>query len=109
MVLTSAPLVIHVYPHDRLSYAARWNRLGLTLNGLTSTIKEVKAEVLNPQVVQVEVGGTVSVRPTRTAPLLTLFETKMVYTIYGSKDVSIAVKVVSLYDRQGTEPLHLPR
>ena len=91
-------------PWGTLSYHARWKRLGLTLEGLRTTIHEVSALAPSPQKVSILVHSTIST--TNGGPLLDI-QTR--YTIYGSKDIQITNKIVSLYEKQATAPLHLPR
>jgi len=91
-------------PWKTLSYQARWRRVGMTGGGLTTTVSEVTPVAHSPSRVEILVRSTVSA-----AKLGPLLDVQTRYTIYGSKDIKMAVKVVSLYEKQGTEPLHLPR
>lgn len=91
-------------PWKTLSYQARWRRLGMTLGGLRTTVHEVTPVAHSPNRVEVLVRATVSAAVA--GPLL---DVQTRYTVYGSKDVRMQIKVVSLYEKQATEPLHLPR
>lgn len=100
----------------RLSYHARWKRLGLTLETISTTVHEVTPVVLSPQRIEVHVHSTLhchrspaSAQDNKAGTGTPLLDIRTVYTVYGSKDIHMAVKVVSLYERQATEPLHLPR
>lgn len=120
---------------NRLSYHARWRRLGLTLEGLRSTIHSVTHSAPSPQRVEVHVkatlachaalvtgkstenggggvgktkqGKTTSGGEGKGTPLLAVETT---YVVYGSGDVRVQVAAASLYGaKQRQSPLHLPR
>ncbi|GAB5035510.1 beta-galactosidase [Nannochloropsis oceanica] len=91
-------------PWKTLSYQARWKRVGLTGEGLLTTVSDVTPVMQSPKRVEILVRSTVSAA--KYGPLL---DVQTRYIIYGSKDIKVAVKVVSLYEKQAAEPLHLPR
>ena len=96
---------------DRLSYAARWKRLGVTLASLSEAVEKVQVTAA-PTQATIVVKSLVLRRPTgilfprRSTPL---FDITTTYTIFGSKDIHVAVAVNNLYSEQATEPLTLPR
>lgn len=117
----------------RLSYHARWRRLGLTGEGLRTNVLGVTASAPSPQRVEVQVRSllachaaavagksTDGCKPTKKAkgkaataaagegtPLL---EVQTTYVVYGSGEVRITLAAASLYGpKQGKAPLHLPR
>lgn len=56
----SLPSTYHQTPDDtthRLSYHARWRRLGLTLEGLRTTVHSVTPSAPSPQRVEIQAGG----------------------------------------------------
>jgi hypothetical protein len=119
----------HQTPHpqnqQRLSYHARWRRLGLTLDGLRTTVHSVTHSTPSPQRVEVQVRSTVSCHPTASTSSTTskkkqragkgeegtpLLEVITTYVIYGSGDLRVRLAVASLYGpKQRQTPLHLPR
>ncbi|TFJ85203.1 hypothetical protein NSK_003626 [Nannochloropsis salina CCMP1776] len=91
-------------PWNVLSYYARWRRLGLCLDGLETSVQEVTPVVHTTKRVEILVRATVS-----TAQAGPLLDVQTRYIVYGSMDVKMGIKVVSLYENQTKAPLHLPR
>lgn len=95
----------------RLSYAARWKRLGLTLDCLRT---EVESFTMHPSPSSDFVDITVETLTSAYTNGVGLkgtpfFRTEMKYRVHASKHVTVKVHVDVLYRRHETDPLALPR
>jgi hypothetical protein len=96
---------------NRLSYAARWKRLGFTLESLLTEVESFTVHPsTGPDFVDLTVDTLTSAYPNGVALKGTpLLQTQIKYRVYASQHVVVKVHVENLYRRQETEPLALPR